>query len=160
MASPNADGTYTFVPSGLVFTSGMTITAAASGGDVPAFSAPVTMPDPVVVTDPATPTGVIIDRTQPRTFSWTPGAGDVYVYIDDLGAQNLVYPLTIGTVVRCVAPSAGGSTTIPTSILGLLAAGDATIAITGIAAAELDVGGFAVQIRAINYDYVGTITIQ
>ena len=158
-SSPAADGIYAFV-SGPPFAPGTTVAFAAAGADVPAFTADVVMPSPVEVTDPPAAAGLVIDRASARTFSWTPGTGDVYVYLDDLGAQNIVYPLTVGTVVRCVFPSAAGTATIPASMLGRLEAGDATIAITGIAESQMDVATFEIRVRAVAYDFVGAIVIQ
>jgi hypothetical protein len=159
-AEDQPDGSYLSTSaSGALFPPGTTLTATAEGGDASAFSADVTMPASVTVTDPASPTGVVIDRTMPRSFSWTPGTGDVYVYLSQ-GNLAPVYPLVVGTTVRCVFPSADGTGTIPAAILGTMAAGTASMAITGIDETVQTVGTFEVRVRGVTYEFVGTADLM
>lgn len=136
------------------------IAVAASGGDVPAFTAWLTFPSATMVSspvpDPSTP--VAINRATEFVATWTSPSGDVVVEIDQVVDETLVPDAGSDTVVaniRCVYPGSAGRGAVPPSVLAALqpspaiARDDTTVSVYGLARGEVVAGDWRVALEAV-----------
>jgi hypothetical protein len=159
LAQPGADAQYGFPSAAAAdFPPGGAVAVVAAGADVPAFSHDLVMAAPVAVLEPTTAL-TTVRRTEPFVARWTPGEGDVYVYLSNTFAGP-VYPITIGTTLRCVVPSSLGELTVPGSLVADLAPGAGSVAVTGIDEARVNLGEIEVQVRTVATNFAIGVTFE
>jgi len=102
------------LPSSLFLNPG-NFTVSGTGGDVGAFQATVTVPNPVGLTWTNRAQTLTIDRTQGFTINWTGAPPDQPVIIFGGGVD---IPTNSSAVFACVAPTGSSSFTVPPIALG------------------------------------------
>jgi hypothetical protein len=109
---------YALSPDSMHFAPGDALTITASGDTVPAFSAEITVPNSITLTQPDLfSSSLTVVRSKDFPVAWTGGgpAGDVTVEFNQgVGATR--------TVVQCSVPAGGGRAVVPASALGYLTA--------------------------------------
>jgi uncharacterized protein (TIGR03437 family) len=107
--------------------------ASASGGpDIGAFTASLTLPQPITWTDmPAAGTLLAIDRTKPFTVHWSGGDPDGYVQISGASFAPLSGTNTAVASFTCTAHTSDASFAIPSFVL-LALPPTSSVAIDGI----------------------------
>ncbi len=131
------------------------VTAAGDASGVGAFSGTVTAPASLAALSPAFGSLGAIPRASDFTVTWTPaGSGTVVL---NLTAVNG----TAGDgLVRCSAPSSGGSISVPAALLGNFASGDsAALQLTVENETTLNVANAAVGLTAES-SLVGSATLN
>jgi hypothetical protein len=153
---PDADGVYAVKSWNTVhWNAGDKITFAAEGATIPAFSLSITVPTPLVASDPfgqdaGTPT---IDRSAPLALTWTPTDEKVLVIFGQQPAASA--PMWNRLEVWCIFDGAAGAGTVPPVVLQQLRT---DLPATGYSLGHynrrcFDVGGFHVQPTALNCLY-------
>jgi hypothetical protein len=143
--TPKADDTYAmFMSASPLFSGGESITFAAAGADVPAFSASITMPAKATITSPAKPTPqspyLNINRTLDLTVRWTGGgSGKLQVALDSQSADHRIF---------CRFDASAGTGTVTAAALATLEEGLGGFAMASIAMGEHDAGDWAVDVSA------------
>lgn len=142
--TPDADGAYTAgVGTGSLLMGGETITVAAAGDTVPAFTGDVTAPSVVTVTEPDFDMmgAVTIDRAADLNVVWTDGAtGDVFVVVSATGPMY--------TQVGCTFPASAGAGTVPAATLSALPSSpNGIFAVSANGSAEVTAGDFDVSLQ-------------
>lgn len=143
--TPAADHTYaTFMAQSPLFAGGETITFAAAGADVPAFSATITMPGKATITSPAKPTPqspyLDINRTLDLTVKWTGGGtGKVQVALNSQSADKRLF---------CRFDAGAGTGTIQAAALATLDAGLGGFAMASISVAPHVAGDWGVEVSS------------
>ncbi len=137
---PGADKVYTPQTSTTpLFAGGETITFAATGADVPAFTLSVTAPTKGTITAPAKPAaGALLGITRAQDFSvsWNGGgSGTIQVFLTGPGNQPALF---------CTYPASAGSGKVPTAALMTMAAGMGSFAMSTISEAQSTAGDWAV----------------
>lgn len=144
--TPDAGNAYTrFMTSAApLFAGGDSITVAASGADVPAFSTSLVMPGKTTITSPAKPTPqspqLNINRTLDLTLQWTGSSvGKVQIGLNDLARHTLLCGFdasagmgTIPSAALMTLPAGLGSFGIDAVNVEIHAAGDWGVKITGL----------------------------
>lgn len=136
--SPNANNVYLGDYAQLsVFSTGQTLTIAADGAEVPAFSDSLVAPALITLTAPTLAgTSVTIPTTTPWSLSWTGGStGDVVVSLSS--GLSGVY-----VAVQCAWPSSMGAATVPVSTLSYLQGGMGYYNIDSVVTATINPGGW------------------
>lgn len=122
-----------------VFVPGATLTVTTTGGQVPAFTATVTAPQPLTITTPTT-----YSRAAPPTFTWGAGTGSSELWI-------LLQSATTAAPggILCRVPDTG-SYTMTTAALALLPAGvtQVTAIVYRIVETKVQAGAWSVALRA------------
>ncbi|MBW2528799.1 MAG: hypothetical protein JRI23_31780, partial [Deltaproteobacteria bacterium] len=138
---PQADGSYAAdADLSLLFTGGQTITIAADGGDVPAFSEQLTAPALITVTAPDFTGGAVtIPTSNPLTVTWTGGSSDeVHLRLSGNDGTN-------SASVLCTYTASAGTGTVSAAALGNLTSyGTGAISIATDASTTIDVSGWQV----------------
>jgi hypothetical protein len=124
---PYGDGSYNADGETQLFVGGSAISIAGGGGaDLPAFAAQrLVAPTDIVVTSPSCSVDSLrsdagcgdLDRTTDLSVTWTGGGAGIVVAHLETATD------TTATYVSCVFEAAGGSGTIPATILGMLKGG-------------------------------------
>ena len=142
---PDPDKTYPAAPSTTpLFSGGETITYAATGADVPAFSGTLVMPSRATITSPPKPAAAAtleVPRSQDFHVTWSGGgSGQVQIGLFGSGTdpQRLI----------CYFDASAGGGSVPTAALAMLAAGSGGFAMATTAFTEVDEGDWAVQLGA------------
>lgn len=128
VAEPASGLPYALMGAGNRFAPGETVTFAATGNAVPAFTAEVVAPESVDVTLPA-----VLDGTSP-TITWTGVGGDTMQIVLSAGAAT----------AYCVVPAADGTVTIDQSLLTGLT-GPATVIASYFATTTVVVGDHTID---------------
>jgi hypothetical protein len=118
--APGSDNSYSAAPSPQpLWAGGETLTVVAAGADVPAFSATLTAPSPVVLSTPLHDPGTLtVDRTLDLAFAWSGGgAGTFTVTLNGPNFSNVV----------CSFAASLGSGVMPAALLGRLPMGTGNI---------------------------------
>jgi len=112
-------------------------TISATGGtDVRAFSASLTIPDPVRWTNRDTTN--VIPRSQSLTVTWS-GGNPAQEYVGIVGVSTRTAP-DVGAAFLCTERAAAGSFTVPALVLSALPASQAGGGLTGVPAGILMLG--------------------
>jgi hypothetical protein len=102
------------------------VTATGDGSGVAAFTGNVTAPARLGSVHPAISTLTTIPRSSDFVLTWT-AAGTGTVTFNIIAAQGT----TPDGLIRCTAPSSGGTLTVPAALLGMLQSGDqASVSLT------------------------------
>ncbi|AKF05500.1 hypothetical protein [Sandaracinus amylolyticus] len=129
---PGASGIYSALGTGAAFEAGDVVRFAATGADVPAFSADVIAPSAPAITLPTT-----ISRDAPLTLTWGATTAES-VQVGLVGA---------GTGVRCIVPAARGSVTVDPALLASEALGSNTLLnVTAFTTTEVVAGDYALDV--------------
>lgn len=114
--TPDTNGSYpSAMSTGTHFAGDESVTFAAQGDAVPAFSENVTYPLLLLMSEPRMPTGMgpaMVPRTRDLDLTWTRGQADMVLRIH---SEKIV-----GTTLRlfdCTVPSASGTFTVPRAAL-------------------------------------------
>jgi hypothetical protein len=131
-----ADGTYpskTFA--GPFWTPGGAITIHVQGlnGDPPPFSATLTGPEAVTVTQP-TDSAIVVDRTQDLAFAWTGETRDYLMVTTHRSTGQTRY-------ISCRWAAPDGTRNVPSSILAGLPAGATSFEVSVVATAATSIIG-------------------
>jgi hypothetical protein len=133
---------------------GETITAQASGGDIPAFTLNTTSPGSVMLTSPALPAPplpatmpVAVSTSQDFPLTWS-GAGPGHL---DLTLRKYLptnSPITITTELRCQFDPASGQGDVPASLLGQVGSGGSggQLYLQLINSTTMNVDGYSVEL--------------
>ena len=138
---PRADGSYAAdADLSLLFTGGQTITMAADGADIPAFSEQLTAPALVTVTAPDFTDGTVdVATASPLTVTWTGGTTDE-VHLRLSGNDSVT-----STSVLCTYTASDGTGTVSAAALGTLSSyGTGAISIATDTSTTIDAGGWQV----------------
>ncbi|UJR81879.1 hypothetical protein [Sandaracinus amylolyticus] len=131
-SAPSASGTYSVLGTGPAFESGDVVTLAATGADVPAFSADVIAPSPLDITLPTS-----ISRAAPLTLTW----GATTAESVQLGL------VAAGTAVRCIVPGASGTLTVDPALLAAGGIGsNALISVSAFTTTEVVANAYALDV--------------
>lgn len=121
---------------------GETLTVAASGGDIAAFTMMATTPGSINVISPAFPSAPMklpVSTSKDLSFTWSgKGPGTVSVFI--------VVQAT-GVYASCDFDAAAGQATVPASLMGQLPKGNGAISVDLSSTTVMDVGGYQVTLR-------------
>ncbi|HWZ90922.1 MAG TPA: hypothetical protein VNW92_18805 [Polyangiaceae bacterium] len=110
----------------LLFAGGETITFAAAGADVPAFSASLVAPAPLTVTSPALPSGGFsLDTSKDLVFEWTGTSTGLLTFNVRTVTVNGATAVA-STFVSCQFETSALTGTIPTALLQKLQKTDAS----------------------------------
>ena len=124
-----------------LFAGGESISFAAAGADLPAFTVSVTTPAKATITAPTKPAAgslLAVNRAQDFTVSWTGGGGGkVQVYLSD-NAKALF----------CRFDGSAGTGKVPAAALALLSAGSGAFAMASIGLATKTAGDWDVEASA------------
>jgi hypothetical protein len=143
---PLADKTYpAFSTTQSIFAGGETLTFAAAGADVPAFSGSLTAPSKVQITSPAKPPSaspyLVVDRTHDFALSWSGGgSGLVQVALDGGPSRSIT--------LYCRFPAAAGTGAIPAAALAMIPSGQGGFSMAAIADAQVTAGDWSVDLSA------------
>jgi hypothetical protein len=141
--APMANNVYpTFTVMAALFRGGESLTVAAAGAEVPAFSHSLVVPAKATITSPVEPsTFLTVDRSRDFAVAWTGGGGgQLQVALDGPGAsQRLV----------CRFEASAGSGTIPASALALVPAGQGGFSMAATEITEVIAGDWAVEVVGI-----------
>ncbi|MGE5183770.1 MAG: hypothetical protein ACM31C_16975 [Acidobacteriota bacterium] len=140
--TPAADGTYAEYSTQTMplFAGGESITFAAAGADVPAFTKTLSMPTKATITAPAKPTGYLaISRTQDLAIGWS-GGGSGLVQITLLGQ------LSTDPRLQCRFSAGAGAGVVPAAALATVSTGMAAFAMASISDSEQDAGDWAIDV--------------
>lgn len=108
-----------------IFTAGDTLTFTATGGVVPAFSASLVAPTPLMVTAPSLNTALSIERTKDLTFTWTgSSAGELSFNVRTV--TTVSGTALASSLVSCQFLASAETGTIPNALLQKLPKTDAT----------------------------------
>jgi hypothetical protein len=122
LADGGSSVSYSLTQGSMLFGPGDTLTITASGETVPPFSAEITVPNAIALTQPdLRAPSLIIVRSMDLAVVWTGGGptGDVtFGVIQDVGPTS--------TSVSCRSPASAGRGVIPASALGYLTASTAS----------------------------------
>ena len=142
--APSADKTYAqLMTMTKLFDGGETITFAATGADVPAFTTTLTMPGKATITAPAEPPAnspyLLVPRSQDFAVSWSGGGGSglLQVALDSSSADERLF---------CRFSVSARAGTIPAAALAKLPAGMGGFAMASIAEGEHLSGGWVVDV--------------
>jgi len=129
LATPGAGGIYFELLPERVAEPGDRVTLRASGDEVPAFTAELTMPGELTATLPST-----VSRDAPLTLTWSAS-----------GASRTQVTVGAGTdSVVCLLEGSASSVTIDESLLAMLPAGTGTLAVTAFNFDVVEAGDFRV----------------
>lgn len=119
--------------------------SAPGGADIAAFTAPVSIPDPVVWTNGDTLTAGAVSRNQPLTLTWKGGAADqpLSISVTSSVIDTADPSRSRGKAILCAARTGDGKFTIPADLLSQLPASPSTNAQVGTASIGLGGGGGA-----------------
>ncbi|MEK7706143.1 MAG: hypothetical protein AAB426_14375, partial [Myxococcota bacterium] len=98
------------IPDAALFAGGETLVLAAQGDSTPAFGANILAPALITDVAPTVTAPFVLPTSGALTFSWTPGAGLVEVY---LGMERPNFSAS----ARCAADASSGSLAVPASVL-------------------------------------------
>lgn len=135
---------YALSPDSMHFAPGDALTITASGDTVPPFSAEITVPNSITLTQPnLTSSSLTVVQSKDFAVAWTGGgpAGDVTLEFNQRVGATM-------TVVQCSAPAGGGRAVVPASALGYLTA-----------TTELSSGVFGTAF-GVHSSSVKTLTVQ
>ncbi|HEY5945126.1 MAG TPA: hypothetical protein VIV40_06530 [Kofleriaceae bacterium] len=141
--TPTALSQYdTFMTASPLFSGGESITFAAAGAGVPAFSGSVTMPSKATITVPAKPSNqspyLVINRGADYTVSWTGGgSGQVQVALNSQMADKRLF---------CRFDASAGTGKIPSAALATLDAGGGGFAMASVARKQQTAGEWGVEL--------------
>ncbi len=124
-----------------------TVTVAAEGGAVPAFTQTISAPSAVTITQPtcSASTTCVISRAAPFTVSWTGGTvGSVQIRL--VSEQGTAPTST----VSCLFPAAAGTATIPATVMGALLSGTGSILVGATTSSTLVAGDYGITVSAID----------
>jgi uncharacterized protein (TIGR03437 family) len=114
------EGPYFYASPTLVFSAGAWTIAGMGGHDVGAFSAPISLPDPISWTNGPTANSVITRGA--INFAWTGGGANdlasvtaAAILIDPNDPEN-----SVGKIALCVVPANAHSATIPANLVSQL----------------------------------------
>ncbi len=144
---PGANGIYPlFIVDGFRWAAGDKITTSATGATVPAFSAELTIPTPIVL--PAQGSTLILDPKVARAVSWTPTDQTVTVMLAQwMGTDLPLYG-------SCDFPGADGTGSIPAELLALFEEGigspTAAILVSHTATVETNAGDYPLRLHAMH----------
>ncbi|MCU0701705.1 MAG: hypothetical protein MUC96_34795 [Myxococcaceae bacterium] len=156
--APGAMGTYSRTFMSQLWGGGETLTVAATGAAVPAFSQTVAAPTDLNVTAPDCPLSSCpaINKTMPLVVSWTGGGTStvvVNVSVNDTAANRL------GTFF-CTFPASAGTGMIPASVLGVVPAGTGVITIQPTNTTRFMAGSYQVTLTASGSGVLGSVVVQ
>jgi hypothetical protein len=137
----------------LTWAAGDTLSASATGGAIPAFSASITAPQSIAGVTPALSltSSATVSTSTPFVLSWTPSS--------DTGAQmNLVIGGFTGGTASCTAADSAGSVTVPVAILQKFGTGGGTMGLTKTVSKPIAVTGASVTIQATAPSVDGSVT--
>ncbi|MBN1770601.1 MAG: hypothetical protein JXB32_05010 [Deltaproteobacteria bacterium] len=141
---------------GLLHSPGDVVAFRATGGDVPAFTRDVTVPDAATVLSPPEPMTMI--RSEPFAVTWVPFDGLVTV------SGNQAPPGTAGVSVGryfiCDVDANLGTYSVPPSVLDVLGPGNAWLNICGVAPVDLVVGAYAVHLMVVTCGSAHSATVE
>ena len=120
------------------FVDGEPLTISTTGATVPKFSATLSMPTRASV---ARPSSLVIDRSQPFTFTWTGGDGDVVIYWSFWGTQS----------INCHFPASAGSATVPADVMAMLVADKGYLTFVTRSDVRVTAGPWDVQVSALQH---------
>jgi hypothetical protein len=132
----------------LAWASGDTLSVAASGGAIPAFSASIAAPSAITGVTPALSLEKTFNTSDsgPFVIHWTPSADDGTMSLV-LGYDVEAHPGTVG----CTAAESAGTITVPASVMKELtggAAGSGTVSLNKSVTKPVSVTGASVKIQA------------
>lgn len=140
-------GQYLRAEEGRVFEPGDVVRFEGSGDVVPAFSADVVAPEPSVVALPAT-----ISRAAPLVIAWGATTAETM--------QISLVPTVRASVIRCLAPAAGGSITIDAAMLDDYAAGtNIMLSTSAFSSVTIDAGAYEIAV-SVGQGSSATATIE
>jgi hypothetical protein len=135
-----------------VFAGGEMVSVVATGGEVPAFSAHLTAPAPLVLSNAPFGAGATIDRSQPITVSWSAATSQVSIVLSAAADGGT-------TIADCRFTGSAGSGTVPSSVLQLLPASSSGIfGIAAITSAPTAAGSWNVHIDALDQVFVQPVS--
>lgn len=133
-ADANPLGIYAAQGSGPAFTAGQTVSFAATGAAVPAFTGSVSAPEPPATTLPAS-----IPSSADLVVTWTASiaAEDVSLLIIGTGGQLI-----------CRAPASQGTITVASSLLSSLGTGTAAVSLAASNSTRQTAGEYTIDLSA------------
>jgi hypothetical protein len=139
---------------GLRYAAGDTISLAAAGATVPAFTGTVTFPADVAVTSP-TSSVTTLSQAAGLAAAWAPTSGSVHVVITQYPSSTL----SIG--VDCAyAGDAGSGDIPPTALTDLIIGTSANVLVAGEGIGSAMAGDYAVEFLAAEYAFTGGVTVE
>jgi hypothetical protein len=142
MLVPGTDNKYTqLTATTKLFNGGESVTFAATGADVAAFSVSLTMPDKAMITAPAKPpstAGLNIPRSQDFAVSWSVGGtGHVQIALYHTAADRYLF---------CGFKASAGGGAIPPAALAKLPAGTGVFVMASIAEGDHVAGDWGIDV--------------
>jgi hypothetical protein len=139
----------------LTWAAGDTLSASATGGQIPAFSASITAPQDIAGLTPALSltSTTTVSTGAPFVLSWTPSS--------DTGAQMVLVLGGFGGgggTASCTAADSAGSITVPVAVLQKLGMGGGTMGLTKTVSKPVAVTGATVSIQASAPPVDGSVT--
>ncbi len=144
---PAADHTYTAISTQTaLFAAGDSLTFAAAGADVPAFSQMLTAPARVTITAPVKPSNatLTVTRAQDLTVSWSGGGNTGQVLVALLPGSTSSGAMTL----YCRFPAGSGQGSVPALALQHLQSGPGAFAMASISDGGTTAGDWAVRLEA------------
>jgi hypothetical protein len=138
----------------LTWADGVTLTASATGAEIPAFTASITAPQDIAGLSPAFSlvAAVTIPTSSAFVVSWTPSTDD--------GQFSLVLGDLTGGTAQCTGAESAGSLTVPTAILQQLGTGGGTVTLEKTVSKPVPVTGATVTIQAVAPQVEGSVTFE
>ncbi len=118
------------------FVDGEELTISTTGATVPGFSTTLSMPARASVERPGS---LAVDRSQPFTFRWTGGEGEVAIYWSFWGTQS----------IDCRFPASAGSATVPAGVMAMLVADEGYLTFITRTEVKLAAAPWDVQVYAL-----------
>jgi hypothetical protein len=108
---------YLLAPANGTITGGGRYAVTGPGGaDIGPFTASVTFPSTLTVTNWSAITS--IDRTKPLTINWTGGDDQIYIFVNSI--RSLGNQVSRSVTITCQVPAPPGTYTVPTAALAYL----------------------------------------
>ena len=138
----------------LTWAAGDTLSASATGGEIPAFSASITAPQDIAGLMPALSltSTTTVSTSAPFVLSWTPSS--------DTGAQMelVLGGVSGGATASCTAADSAGSITVPVAILQKFGMGGGSMGLTKTVSKPVAVTGASIKIQATAPAVDGSVT--
>jgi hypothetical protein len=140
---PGGDGEYAVIQAqGALFNGGDSLTVAATGADVPAFSKDISTPSKSTITSPPKASNLPITRSSGLTVTWTGGTtGTQVVSLMDDGFEST-------RAVFCRFDASAGTGAIPPEALTLLHTEQGTFSMATITDSSVDAADWHIDLEA------------
>jgi hypothetical protein len=131
-------------PAEVLFVGGESLTVAASGDEVPAFSTALVAPELFELLSPELLDGTVVSRAQDFGVTWEQGLSHGTVAVSLSGTYEPADLLS--AYIECTAPASDGALVVPSSLLLELPSGAGTFSAVNREVVELDAGDYPVRV--------------